>query len=98
MSVANAYLLILVALFLPLFLFYSIMFSRGAPFGAFTVFIALDVTVIAAYFVLWFFFPFETILKSARSGGELHLAINIGTVLAACFAPFLGQKRRWSQA
>lgn len=86
MSIANAYLLILTALFLPLFLFYIIMFWRGAPPGAFTVFIALEVTVIAAYFALWFFYPFETILRSARSDGELYLAINMGTVLAACFA------------
>lgn len=86
MSITNAYLLILTALFLPLFLFYIIMFWRGAPPGAFTVFITLDVTVIAAYFALWFFYPFETILKSAMSDGELHLAINMGTVLAACFA------------
>lgn len=86
MSIINAYLLILVALFLPLFLFYIIMFWRGAPPSAFTVFIALDVTVIAAYFALWFFYPFETILRSAKSAGELHIAINMGTVLAACFA------------
>lgn len=86
MSVASAYLLILAALFLPLFLFYIFMFWRGAPPGAFAVFIALETTVITAYFALWFFCPFETILKSAKSDGELHLAINMGTVLAACFA------------
>lgn len=86
MSVASAYLLILAALFLPLFLFYIIMFSRGAPPGAFAVFVALEATVIAAYFALWLFYPFETILKSAKSDGELHIAINMGTVLAACFA------------
>lgn len=86
MSITNAYLLILTALFLPLFLFYIIVFWRGAPPGAFTVFVAVDVTVIAAYFALWFFFPFETILKSAMSDGELYLAINMGTVLAECFA------------
>lgn len=86
MSVASAYLLILAALFLPLFLFYIIMFSRGAPPGAFAVFVALETTVIAAYFALWLFYPFETILKSAKSDGELHIAINMGTVLAACFA------------
>lgn len=85
MSVASAYLLILAALFLPQFLFYIIMFSRGAPPGARAVFITLDVTVISAYFALWFFFPFETILKSAKSDGELYIAINMGTVLAACF-------------
>lgn len=86
MSITNAYLLILAALFLPLFLFYIIMFSRGAPPGAFAVFVALEATVITAYFALWLFYPFETILKSAKSDGELHTAINMGTVLAACFA------------
>lgn len=86
MSITNTYMFILAALFLPLFLFYTIMFWRGAPPGAFAVFVALEATVIAAYFALWFFYPFETILKSAKSDGELHLAINMGTVLAACFA------------
>lgn len=86
MSVTNAYLLILAVLFLPQFLFYIIMFSRGAPPGAFAVFVALEATVIAAYFALRLFYPFETILKSAKSDGELHTVINIGTVLAACFA------------
>lgn len=86
MSITNAYLLILAALFLPQFLFYISMFRHGVPAGALTVFIALEATVIAAYFALWFFYPFETILKSAESDGELHLAINTGTVLAACFA------------
>lgn len=86
MSITNAYLLILAALFLPQFLFYIIMFSRGAPPGAFAVFVALETTVIAAYFALWLFYPFETILKSAKSDGWLHIAINMGTVLAACFA------------
>lgn len=86
MSVASAYLLILAVLFLPLFLFYIFMFSRGAPSGARAVFITPEATVIAAYFALWFFFPLEMILKSAKSDGELHLAINMGTVLAACFA------------
>lgn len=86
MGVASAYLLILAALFLPQFFFYIIIFRHGVPAGALTVFIALDATVIAAYFALWLFFPFETILRSAMSDGELYLAIDMGTVLAACFA------------
>ena len=86
MSIASAYLIILAALFLSQFLFYIILLSRGAPPSSRTVFIALEATVITAYFALWFFYPFETILESAKSDGALHLAVNMGTVLAACIA------------